>query len=210
MSREISAAIEAETRKQSECQLWTKVRKPRLTASRFGEIYHVRGESTAKSLAARILRGIPQTAAMKRGLDLEPEILRQYSDYCNISVMQCGIIIHPDAPHLAASPDAKVFDPRETMPFGLAEVKSCDVDNVSQVKHLFKVHGQACLKKNHKYYYHVQGQLALSGLMWCDFITDTNTDFTVERIFRDEEVINSLRNKLDYFYYSIYMDVLLR
>ncbi|XP_077053553.1 uncharacterized protein LOC143704406 [Siphateles boraxobius] len=67
VSREISAAIEAETRLQSECQLWTQVRKSRLTASRFGEISHVRGESTAKSLAARILRGSPQTAAMKRG-----------------------------------------------------------------------------------------------------------------------------------------------
>lgn len=209
VSREISAAIEAETRPQSECQLWNQVRKPRLTASRFGEICHVRGASTAKALAARILRGTPQTAAMKRGLDLEPDILRQYSDFCNVSVTQCGIIIHPDAPHLAASPDAKVFNPRETPPFGLAEVKSCDVEEVSQVKHLITVQGQACLKKTHKYYYQVQGQLALSGLQWCDFITDTHTDFTVERIFRDEEIINSMRQKLDYFYHNIYMDILL-
>ena len=136
VSREISAAVEAETRQQSECQLWTQLRKPRLTASRFREICHVRGESSAKALATRILRGTPQTAAMKRGLELEKEILRQYSDHCDVSVTQCGIIIHPDAPHLGASPDAKVFDPRETPPFGLAEVKSCDVENVAQVKHL--------------------------------------------------------------------------
>lgn len=77
-------------------------------------------------MSARILRGTPQTSAMKRGLDLEPEILRQYADVCDVSVTQCGIIIHPDAPHLGASPDAKVFNPRETPPFGLAEVKSCD------------------------------------------------------------------------------------
>ncbi|RXN36879.1 hypothetical protein ROHU_002559 [Labeo rohita] len=210
VSREMSAAIEEETRLQSECQLWTQVRKPRLTASRFGEICHVRGESTAKSLAARILRGTPQTAAMKRGLDLEPDILRQYSEFCDVSVMQCGVIIHPDAPHLAASPDAKVFNPRETPPFGLAEVQSCDVEDVAQVKHLITVRGQACLKKNHKYYHQVQGQLALSGLHWCDFITDTHTDFTVERVFRDEEIINSMRQKLDYFYHNIYMDALLR
>ncbi|XP_051984218.1 uncharacterized protein LOC127644853 isoform X2 [Xyrauchen texanus] len=210
VSREISAAIEAETRLQSECQLWTQVRKPRLTASRFGEICHVRGESTAKSLAARILRGTPQTAAMKRGLDLEPDILWQYSDFCDVTVTQCGVLIHPDALHLAASPDAKVFNPRETSPFGLAEVKSCDVEDVAQVKHLITVPGQACLKKSHKYYYQVQGQLAISGLQCCDFITDTHTDFTVERIFRDEEIIKSVRQKLDYFYHNIYMDVLLR
>lgn len=125
----------------------------------------VRGESTAKSLAARILRGTPQTAAMKRGLDLEPDILRQYSEFCDVSVTQCGVIIHPNAPHLASSPDAKVFNPRETPPFGLAVVKSCDVEDVAQVKHLITVRGQACLKKSHKYYYQVQGQLALSGVI---------------------------------------------
>ncbi|CAB1323103.1 unnamed protein product [Coregonus sp. 'balchen'] len=209
VSEEMSAAIEAETRMQSECQLWSQVRKPRLTASRFREICHVRGELSAKALATRILRGTPQTAAMRRGLDLEPEILRQYSDFCDVSLKQCGVIIHPDSPHLAASPDAKVFCPTEAPPFGLAEVKSCDVENVTQVKHLITVKGQACLKKSHKYYYQVQGQLALSGLQWCDFITDTRTDFTVERIFRDEEIIHSMRQKLDHFYYNIYMDVFL-
>ena len=64
----MSAAIEIETRQQSECKLWTEVRKHRLTASRFQEM--------SCSWGIRILKGAPQTAAMKRGLDLEPEILR--------------------------------------------------------------------------------------------------------------------------------------
>ncbi len=58
-----------------------------------------------------------------------------------------------------------------------------------------------------KYYYQVQGQLPFSGLQWCDFITDTHTDFTVERIFRDEEIIYSVRQKFDNVYHNIYMDV---
>lgn len=127
-------------------------RKPRLTDSRFREICHVRGESSAKALASRILRGTPQTAAMKRGLDLESEILRQYADFCDVSVTPCGVIIHPDAPHLGASPDARVFNPCEIPSFGLAEVKTCNVESVAQVKHLTTVKGQACLRKTHKYY----------------------------------------------------------
>lgn len=209
VSHEICVAVEAETRLQSECKLWTQLRKPRLTASRFREACFVRGDSTAQALATRILKGTPQTAEMKRGLELEPEILRQYSDHCDVSVTQCGFIIHPDAPHLGASPDAKVFDPSEMPPFGLAEVKCCDVGNVALVKHLATSKGQASLKRTHKYYYQVQGQLALSGLQWCDFVTDTHTDFTVERIYRDEEIIQSMRQKLDQFYYNIYMDVFL-
>ncbi len=54
VSRHISGAIEAETQVQSECQLWTQVRKTRLTASRFGEICHISAESSAKALAACI------------------------------------------------------------------------------------------------------------------------------------------------------------
>ncbi|XP_035985288.1 uncharacterized protein LOC118558824 [Fundulus heteroclitus] len=209
VTQEISSAIEADTRQQSECQLWTLVRKPRLTASRFREICHVRGESSAKALASRILRGAPQTAAMKRGLDLESDILRQYADFCDVTVTSCGVIIHPDAPHLGATPDGKVFDPSEMPPFGLAEVKTCNVQSVEQVKHLTTVKGKASLRKTHKYYYQVQGQLAITGLQWCDFITDTHTDFTVERIYRDEEIIHSMRENLDNFYYNIYMDVFL-
>ncbi|KAK0154386.1 hypothetical protein N1851_003540 [Merluccius polli] len=169
LSQEISATIEEETRQQSQCQLWTQVRKLRLIANRFHEICHVRRESSIKALAACIMHN-ETTGTMKRGLDLEPEILRQYSDFSDVSVTQCGIIIHSDAPHLGASPDAKVFNPGETPPFGLAQVKSCDVENVAQVKQLITVKGQACLKKSHKYYYHVQSQLRLSGLQWCDFI----------------------------------------
>ncbi len=50
----------------------------------------------------------------------------------SVSVTQCGINIHPDAPRLGASPDAKVFNPGVT-PCGLAELKSFDVENVAQV-----------------------------------------------------------------------------
>lgn len=121
-----------------------------------------------------------------------------------------GVIIHPDAPYLGASPDAKVFNPCEVPPFGLAEVKTCNVVSVAQVKNLTTVKGKTCLRRTHKYYYQVQGQLAISGLQWCDFFTDTHADFTVECIFRDEEIIQSMRQKLDDFYFNIYMDVFLR
>ncbi|CAL9695403.1 unnamed protein product [Knipowitschia caucasica] len=206
VSTRLSAAIEEETRQQSQCPLWGQVRRPRLTASRFREVCYVRGESSSKNLAARIIKGTPQTAAMKRGLELEPEILNQYSDLCDVSVMQCGVIIHPDAPHLATTPDAKVFDPKGCPPFGLAEVKACDVDNVEGVKHLKTINGKVCLKKSHKYYYQVQGQLAITGPQWCDFITDTRGDITVERLHRDDEVILTMRPQLDNYYYNTYMD----
>ncbi len=104
---------------------------------------------------------------------------------------------HPDAPYLGASPDAKVYDPNADPCFGLAEVKCPDVHTVSEARHIKIVNGQATLKKSHKYYWQVQGQLAVTGLSWCDFITDTKEDLTVERVRRDSVMITQMRENLD-------------
>ncbi|KAL6456425.1 hypothetical protein MHYP_G00349690 [Metynnis hypsauchen] len=37
--------------------------------------------------------------------------------------MPCGLVVHPDAPHLGDSPDGKVVDPTEDQPFGIVELK---------------------------------------------------------------------------------------
>ena len=138
VTQEMSAAIEIETRQQSECKLWTEVRKHRRTASRFQEICHVRGEFVYWK---ELLRQPP----WKEGWIWS---LRSWGDMQTalLYLWQCGIIIHPDSPHLGASPDAKVIDSQGTPPFGLAEVKCCGVEDQTQVKHLNIVNGKAYLR----------------------------------------------------------------
>ncbi|XP_056441492.1 uncharacterized protein LOC130378926 isoform X1 [Gadus chalcogrammus] len=207
VTHEMAAEREEQTREQSECPLWQALRKPRVTASRFYEVSHVKGPSSGQTLAGRILKGVRQTPAMKRGLDREPQVLEQYSKHCNVNVSRCGFVIHPDAPHLGASPDARVYDPSAVPCFGLAEVKCPDISNISEAGHVKIVNGQAKLKKNHKYHWQVQGQLAITGLSWCDFITDTEEDFTVERVWRDDEFIKEMKNKVDLYFFGTYMNV---
>lgn len=84
------------------------------------------------------------------------------------------------------------------------EVKCPDVDDISQVTHIKFVNGQAKLKESHKYYWQVQGQLAVTGLSWCDFITNTKTDITIQRIWRDESLIVLMRDKVDIFFLYIH------
>lgn len=84
---------------------------------------------------------------MKRGIDLEPEVLQQYRDLCNVSVVPSGFVLNPDAPYLGASPDAKVYDPTANPPFGLPEVKCPDVNSITEVTHVKFIGGQAKLKK---------------------------------------------------------------
>lgn len=206
---QMSGIIEEGIRDQSKSPLWFSMRRLRLTASKFYEAAHVRSESTAKTLAGRIIKGAPQTKAMRRGLELEPEVLCRYAETFSVNVLPCGLIIHPEAPHLGASPYGKVVDPNEDPPYGLVEVKCPDVKDIGAASHTEFVGGQAKLRKSHTYHWQVQGQLMVTGLAWCDLVTNTRGDFTVERVWRDDDLIQEIKAKADEFYFGTYIHVLL-
>lgn len=62
-----------------------------------------------------------------------------------MNVLPVGFIIHPNSSHLGASPDSRVYDPSESPPFGLVEVKCSTKNDVSQVAHLKMQDGNASL-----------------------------------------------------------------
>lgn len=124
-----------------------------------------------------------------------------------MNVSPCGLVVYSDACHLGASPDGRIVDPTEQPPFGLVEVKCPDVENISEVKHI-KLSG-GLMKRNHKYYWQIQGQLAVTGLKWCDAVTNTRSDLTVERVWRDDTLIEEMKEKLVFFYFNSYMKILL-
>nr|XP_023665102.1 uncharacterized protein LOC111842592 isoform X2 [Paramormyrops kingsleyae] len=64
--------IEHSTREQSSYAEWQQLRRCRITSSKFQEICHTGGGSSAENLAKRLLRPCHQTANMRRGLDMEP------------------------------------------------------------------------------------------------------------------------------------------
>lgn len=68
VTQDMAHKIEAATRDQAADQDWHRLRRCRITSSRFREVCFVRGVSSAESLAQRILRGTRQTAEMRRGL----------------------------------------------------------------------------------------------------------------------------------------------
>jgi hypothetical protein len=57
------------------------------------------------------------------------------------------------------------------------------------------------LKKKHNYFYQVQGQLAITGRDYCDFILLTNDgDLFIQRIDRDRAFWNAIEPVLVEFY----------
>jgi len=60
--------------------------------------------------------------------------------------------------------------------------------------------GNLSLKRNHDYFFQVQGQLAITHAQWCDFCVYTPHGFSFERITFDESFWKSVVCKLDDFY----------
>lgn len=69
-----------------------------------------------ESLAARQLKKTVQTTAMRHGINREEEAASAYADSGDCNVFPAGIVINPSCPHLAASPDRRVYNPSENNP----------------------------------------------------------------------------------------------
>ena len=212
--------IEQSTRDQSQSPLWYTVRRYRLTASYFGEVCHRLPTTSPHSLVLRILGAKQfQSAATEWGRRNEELALKQYQqqqyDLGNESFYYCqsGFVICKEYPFLGASPDAVVYDPTFRDSFGLAEVKcpysskhltpsqACEKkDFCSELK---EVDGNQLvqLKRNHKYFFQIQGQMAVTGRSWCDFIIYTEKGLAVERILFDDELWKTemLPKLIDFF-----------
>lgn len=213
--------IEQTTRDQSLSTLWHSIRRYRITASYFGEVRRRLPTTPPQSLVLRML-GARQfkTPATEWGKEHEELALVKYQDYQhasgheNLHYSRSGFVISEDFPFLGASPDAVVYDPISASPFGLAEVKCpysfrhmtpsqacmnrefcCVLEATNDGKEHLK------LRHNHPYYSQVQGQMAITGRAWCDFVIYTEKGISVERISfnRDFWQTDLLPKLIDFF-----------
>ncbi|SMN02463.1 phage-related exonuclease [uncultured Candidatus Thioglobus sp.] len=191
------AAIEKATVGQSLRKRWHEERFGRLTASNFGRVCKVR---KVESMAIKLLyapSSVLSSSAIQWGKDHEDEARKQYQatlppGHC---VRECGIFIHSTSGYLAASPDGLVFRDGEK---GILEIK-CPFSFRSKSSILEAIDNNKCLfchideetksvmlKRNHDYFYQVQGQMAVVGAQWCDFVIWAPAFFHIERISYDD------------------------
>lgn len=121
-----------------------------------------------------------------------------------VNVYPCGIIVSPYAPWIAASPDRKVFCPKEDPCYGLLEIK-CPVLELSECKYLHKDGDRRVLKTNHNYYYQIMCQLAVTGLKWCHFFVWRDNESHFEKISFDPLIWSDMKDKLDIFYFDHFL-----
>ena len=203
--------IEKMTRGQNKNKQWYEARSQRITASNFGCIIKLK-DSTKPDTVIKDVMGY-RTFDNKYcawGRSHEPAARRMYANSRkDTKVQECGLIVNPKFPHLGASPDAILENSNEG--YGLLEIKCPAADRWKNVhpstcasdSDFFcsvDENGDPKLKRSHRYYMQVQGQLAISGRKWCDFMVWTLKGWTVERIYADSEYWNNMLSRLNDFY----------
>ena len=122
ISQEEVRKIERNTREQRHSSLWYSVRRYRLTASSFGEIFRRRTDTTPDALVLKLLqRQQISSPAIEWGVQEESHAIEAYKTHQQ-SNGHPELTVCPAGFH--ASPDGGVYDPTcNPHPFGFVEVK---------------------------------------------------------------------------------------
>ncbi|EEC16554.1 conserved hypothetical protein [Ixodes scapularis] len=131
---------------------------------------------------------------MRAGLQNEAAARKRYKAKQKVEVFGVGLCINPGLPLLGASTDGLVWG-EDIEEYGLVEVKrvSRAIDaNLTTIEEVMSrgfvefIHADRSVDKKHKHYYQVTGQLALTGLEYCELVADCAKDCWVTRVPFDE------------------------
>lgn len=99
--------IEYETRSQRLCDAWQSFRKHRSTSSNFGKICKARNSVRKQRIAKELVfpKSTSNLPVVKYGIGNEGAAIKAYLKNRHCEFAKCGLVVHPQYPYLAASPD---------------------------------------------------------------------------------------------------------
>lgn len=173
---------------------WHAARLGKATGSRIADIVArtKNGHSTSRAnyaaqLVCERLTGVQAegfvNAAMVWGMEKEAEARRLYEFEYDVEVVRVGFLDHRSLTMSGASPDGLIGDE------GLVEVK-CPIT----ATHVDTLLGKSIPEK---YLLQVQWQMAVTGRVWCDFVSydprlPADLRLFVQRLYRHDTVIELL------------------
>ncbi|MDD9361373.1 MAG: YqaJ viral recombinase family protein, partial [Anaplasma sp.] len=189
-------SLEEQTRGQSKSTLWHSERGKRITASQFGDIVKRKAAVNEKFLRNIFSGSRGATHHMKAGLKNEAAALKRYKTKKRVQVFSVGLCVNPGLPMLGASPDGLVWD-EDVQEYGLVEVKTVSRAIDAGLLTFEQVVGRGfvdfvkedkTVDTSHKHHHQMTGQLALTGLGWCDLVVDWEKDCWITRVPFDEKL----------------------
>lgn len=229
--------VEVKTRGQATNPEWFDWRKNRITASVAHRIAHCRFLSgTSKTPPTSYLTAITgegpnvQTRAMRWGVEMEAEAVRQYQVLKSrllgraVRVQECGLFIDARRPWLAASPDGIVLDGESGRRLLCLEVKCPYKHRERSVEEACRVDPSFCLeieegrergqspvyrlKPSHSYYTQIQCQQAVSGLHEADLVVFTPKETAIVPVTFDPDLWEETVSRLEVFYRDCFLPYL--
>ena len=188
------SSVEQQTREQADDQsgMWYEYRRSRLTASNFGVIAKRRSTTSSAPLVKQLLYSKHRcTPAIRWGQEHEEDARQSYkNNSTTLTVTKSGLA---DNGWLGCSPDDLVMDTSSSDQLGIVEykcphsAKGMTMEEASKLKNFPAklINGKLVLKRNHNYYYQVQGCMAICKRRWCDFVIWTPNWTSTERIAFD-------------------------
>lgn len=180
---------------------WYAARAGKVTASRIADLmartrsgWGASRQNYMAELIVERLTGHPadtyQSAAMRWGIETEPQARDAYAFFSDIDVVQVGFVDHPRIAMSGASPDGLVGAD------GLAEFK-CPNTNTHIDTLLSGVIPE-------KYVLQMQWQIACTGRKWCDYVSfdprmPEHMRYFCQRVSRNDKLIENLESEVSLF-----------
>jgi len=179
---------------EQQSEAWHQSRLGRITGTRFKNLMSKEDTASYKDLitdiACEIITGRAEetysNAAMERGIELEPIARKEYESIFGVEVKQVGFVTpdedHPYYDWIGISPDGLIDE-------GMIEIKCPNAST-----HLSYIESN---KLPSEYRYQVQGQLFVTGLKYCDFMSfvEGMKPFII-RVYPDTELFKEFDLKL--------------
>lgn len=171
-------------------------------------------------LIQKLINGDKQISnypATKYGINTEPIALKSFLKvwkgiHTNTTNKNSGLVIHMEKPYIGASPDQVLSCDCHGQ--GILEIKcpfkaSHTIPSPELCSYLVIDNNQVKLKKQHEYYFQVQGQMAVCGVKYCEFFVYTAHGYHLETISFDQAFWQDVCNTIDIFWENYLAPVML-
>ena len=228
ISKKDQIVVEKATRFQSKSLDWQPMRSGRITAKNFKQACKTNILKPARSLIKGICypseKKNLQKQAAKYGNENEPIAGESFKNYMitrhtNFKLEICGLIISESTPALDTSPDG--LTSCDCCGNGVLEVK-CPFRLKNFSDEVFKNYlsskdcpiislGNNNYKFNHEhqYFFQIQLQLYATEIDFCDFLLWNKQNFFLQRIFKDQNYLDTYIQKALIFHKQIIIPELL-